>query len=262
MERDASSKFTGERPGWGKDFEYDEARHITAYLQARAFAQGKKVLDAGCGEGFGTQSLAAVARDVMGIDYSGDAIAYCSSHWKLPNLRFSVLDLTHPGTFKETFEVVLNFQVLEHIADEIPFLEGLRSRLAPGGLLMLTTPNRLKSFSENPYHLREYTADELAALLRRVFSDVRVVGIFGNQKVTEFDRRREAAVKRILRLDPFGLRNKLPRRLVEAAFARLALLVRRQAKAGADGTRIRPEDFAMREGRLDDALDLVALCRA
>lgn len=252
--------FTGERPGWGKDFDYDEARHLAAYRYAAQFAAGKRVVDAGCGEGFGTQTLANVAAAVVGVDYSAEAIATCCAQWHKPNLSFRQADLTTPGAVGETFDVVINFQVLEHMRDELPFLNGLKGLLAAGGKLILTTPNRLKSFSENPYHVREYTARELRQLLQRVFKEVTVVGMHGNPKVTEFDRKRERAVKRILRLDPFGLRKLLPSRLVNFAFAKLAVLVRRQARSSAAQRSIVPEDFYVSGDSIDEALDLVALC--
>jgi SAM-dependent methyltransferase len=256
-----ATKFTGERPGRGENFDYDEARHLAAYRYALTLAAGKRVLDAGCGEGFGTQLLADVAAAVVGVDYSAGAIACCRRTWLKPNLSFLQLDLTHPGGYADTFDLVINFQVLEHIRDEIPFLEGLKARLAPDGQLLLTTPNRLKSFSENPYHVREYTAPELEPLLRRVFGTVVLLGMHGNDKVTRFDAARERSVKRILRLDPLGLRKLLPPRLVNFAFAKLAVLVRRQARATSSAERIRPEDFSVGGERLDDALDLVAICR-
>ncbi len=253
--------FTGERPGWGEGFEYDEARHLAAYRYAESLAAGRRVLDAGCGEGFGTQSLAAVADSVVGVDYSPVAVGVCREKWQADNLRFDRLDLVRPGNFDETFDLVCNFQVLEHIDDELPFLEGLRRRLGPDGVLLLTTPNRLKSFSENPYHVREYTAEELDRLLRQVFPDVTVRGMFGNDKVTAFDAARERSVKRILRLDPLGIRNMLPASVVNFAFARLAQLVRRQAGAGTDAASLSPADFEVRDDGLHDALDLVAACR-
>jgi SAM-dependent methyltransferase len=256
----SSASFTGERPGWGKDFDYDEARHLAAYVYAAELARGKRVLDAGCGEGFGTQTLASAAREVVGVDYDADAVAFNRSHWNAPNLRFERVDLTAPGDFQETFDLVLNFQVVEHIEDPRPFLAGLRARIAAGGRLMLTTPNRLKSFSENPYHVREYSAAELSDLLTSVFSSVEMLGMHGNAKVTEFDRGREAAVRRILRLDPLGLRNLLPDALVKFAFARLAVLVRRQARGESAGPALVPEDFHVGADGIDDALDLVALC--
>jgi 2-polyprenyl-3-methyl-5-hydroxy-6-metoxy-1,4-benzoquinol methylase len=261
MSERPATTFTGERPGWDRDFDYDEARHLTAYLHARPHAAGKSVLDVGCGEGFGTQTLADVAREVVGVDYSADAIAYCRSRWRKPNLRFEVVDFTRPGPFGGTFDVVLCFQVLEHIADEVAFLEALRARLAPHGTLVLTTPNRLKSFSENPYHLREYAPAELRALLGRVFAHVELAAIAGNEKVVAFDARREQAVRRILRLDPLNLRGLLPAAVVRFAFARLARVVRRSARSDSTDVRIAPEDFALRRGAVEEALDLVALCR-
>ena len=254
------ANFTGERPGWGKDFEYDESRHLAAYVYARGLASGLDVLDAGCGEGFGTRHLAEVARSVTGVDYSPDAVEACQRTWQATNLRFRQVDLTMPRDFSERFDLVLNFQVLEHIEDPVPFLQGLRDRLRPEGTLMLTTPNRLRSFSENPYHVREYTAPELEGVLGEIFGRVDIQGMHGNEKVELFDVGREKAVKRILRLDPFGLRNLLPSSLINFAFARLALVVRRSAKKSGAADLIVPEDFFVRSEDTDAALDLVALC--
>ncbi|MBC8293716.1 MAG: class I SAM-dependent methyltransferase [Proteobacteria bacterium] len=262
----SSDKFTGERPGWGKDFDYDEARHLAAYRHAAVLAEGKHVLDAGCGEGFGTRTLVDAAASVVGLDYSEQAIEQCRRAWGRPGLEFHRVDLTEPGSFTDTFDLVINFQVVEHIEDPRPFIEGLRARIAAGGCLLLTTPNRLTSFSENPYHVREYTADELTELLSGVFSSVEMSGTFGNQKVTDFDAGREKAVKRIMALDPLGLRKLLPSSLINFAFARLSVLVRRQARgnidgavAGGDGITI--DDFSIGSHDMDKALDLVALCR-
>lgn len=258
-----ASKFTGERPGWGEGFDYDYARHIAAYRHAATLAAGRRLLDAGSGEGFGTQTLCTVAAEVVGVDYSEGAIAESRRLWcdaAHPNLRFERVDLTHPGQFQDTFDVVLNFQVLEHIQDPGPFLRGLRERVGPGGVLMLTTPNRLRTISENPFHVREYTAPELEAALKPLFREVLIAGVHGNDKVEKFDAGRERAVKRILALDPLGIRNMLPRSIVDFAFAKFARIVRRQAR-GNNTTDIVPEDFRVSADNVDRALDLVALCR-
>jgi len=149
--------------------------------------------------------------------------------------------------------------VLEHIVEPLAYLENLRAQLRPRGTLLLTTPNRLTSFSENPFHVHEYTAPELAELLRQVFTSVGIMGLHGSEKVAAFDRRREQAVRRILRLDPLGIRKLLPRSTVEFAFAHLAVLVRHQAR-GATAERIVPEDFSVR-GDTEHALDLLAICQ-
>ena len=100
----------------------------------------------------------------------------------------------------------------------------------------------------------------LGEMLERVFTKATILGMHGNDKVTRFDRGREQAIRRILRLDPLGIRNLLPRRLVELAFARLAVLVRRQARSTAGAAKIVPEDFFVSAHNVEDALDLVALC--
>lgn len=256
--------FTGERPGWDRDFDYDYARHVAAYRYAGTLVAGRRVLDAGCGEGFGTSTLAATAASVTGIDYSAQAVAECRRLWSAgrPNLRFERVDLTRPAGFDERFEVVLNFQVLEHIREPGPFLQALRDRLEPGGLLVLTTPNRLRSASENPYHVREYTGDELLAELSAVFPRVTLKGVHGNAKVERFEEGRARAVGRILALDPLGLRHRLPRAVVEFAFARLARVVRRIVRGGraAEDAGFVPDDFQVRDST-DGALDLLAECR-
>jgi SAM-dependent methyltransferase len=254
-----AEKFTGERPGWGEGFDYDYARHVAAYRFAATLAPGKRVLDAGCGEGFGTSTLADVAASVLGVDYSPVAISECRRLWNKPNLRFEQVNLTEPGTFTETFDLVINFQVLEHIADPLPFLRGLAQRLAPGGTLLLTTPNRLRTISENPYHVHEYTAPELKELLSKVFESVEITGMHGNAKVEEFEAGRARAVARILRLDPLGIRNMLPEKVIHFAFAKLAWIVRRQARP-AGNTDMAPEDFFVSAQPIDRALDLVAIC--
>jgi 2-polyprenyl-3-methyl-5-hydroxy-6-metoxy-1,4-benzoquinol methylase len=260
LETAGLSRYTGERPIRSDDFHYDEARHLAPYRYAAKLAQGLRVLDGGCGEGFGTQTLAALAAQVVGLDYSAEVVEACRKAWTHPNLSFQHTDLSRPEEGSERFDLVLSFQVIEHMRDEIPFLEGLKKRIRPGGRLLLTTPNRLKSFSENPYHVREYTAPELRALLGRVFRKVTLSGIHGNQKVLEFDRARARSARRILKLDPLGIRKKLPRWLVTFAFAKLSIFVRRRAAASAGGARIEPEDFYVSPERLDDALDLLALC--
>lgn len=253
-------KLYAERPGSGKDFDYDEARHLVAYRYAGALVGGKRVLDAGCGEGWATRTLAASAKAVVGADYHAESIATATRQWQDPKLKFRVVDLavTEPD---DAFDVVLSFQVIEHIPDDLDFVAKLAKWLRPGGTLMMTTPNKPQVFSENPCHLREYSATDLEGLLRTAFPEVNLLGTFGNEKVLEFDRNRRRAVERILRLDPLGLRRLLPKRFVHFAFARLAQLVRRIAHRSVGAAPIVIEDFTIRDGDLELATDLVALCK-
>jgi SAM-dependent methyltransferase len=253
--------FTGERlPGDDPHFRADLARHLAAYHLAAPYCGGLRVLDAGCGEGYGAALLAAVAARVVGVDRSAPALAHARVRHGRPGLVFVCADLERLGALRCGFDVVCNFQVIEHLEKPERLLEALRERLVPGGRLILTTPNRLMSFSENPYHVREYTADELAALLAPWFTRVEVRGVGGNAKVDAYEAARRRRVERLLRLDPLGIRRLLPAPVVRFAFGRLARLVRLQlARDPVPASEIVPEDYR-EQPTAAGALDLLALC--
>jgi SAM-dependent methyltransferase len=254
-------RFTGERlPEGDPHFQADMARHLAAYLVARPYCAGRRVLDAGCGEGYGSALVAEVAADVLGVDRSLAALARARANHAGPRVRFACVDLERLDAVRSRFDVVLNFQVLEHLHDPRPLLAQFAARLEPGGTLVLTTPNRPMSVSENPYHVHEYTADELRPVLAPYFAQVDVRGVAGNEKVAAYEEARRRQVARILRLDPLGLRNRLPASVVRFAFALFAKLVRR--RVARDGTQagIGPEDYR-EQASAEGALDLLAICR-
>jgi len=255
--------FTGERlvaddPLFAADF----ARHLVAYQFAQECVRDKTVLDAGCGDGYGTDLLARTATRALGVDRAADTIALAAQRYRRPNLAYRACALQRLTDLGEQFDVVCNFQVIEHLTDPRAFLEQVRQVLRPGGCLIVTTPNRVNSFVENPYHVHEYLADELAAVLRGTFAAVDMRGVCGNERVMAFERARGQHANSILRLDPLGLRRLLPRRLIEWAYPRLAKLVRRNiAQADASTATISPADFEIRADA-GNSLDLLALCRA
>lgn len=257
----ARRRLSAERPGRGPEFAYDWARHRIAYLHAQKLACGLDVLDAGCGEGFNTEILAETAHHVLGVDYAAEPVAAARASYGRSNLEFRQLDVHDLPRLDIRVDLVTNFQVIEHLSDPVRFLTAVRAALRPEGRLLLTTPNRLTTLSENPVHLREYTAEELRALLSPIFSRVEIGSVVGNARVHAFDAERQRQVQRILRLDPYGLRHYLPRPLLHFAFAQFGAFVRRRAGAVATDARdIRLEDFSVVPESVPDALDLVALC--
>jgi SAM-dependent methyltransferase len=256
--RDA--KFTGERlPGDGDPlFAADIERHLAAYRWAARRAAGRSVLDAGCGEGYGARLLADGAASVVGIDRPA-AVATARRRHARPNLTFEEVDLGELATLGRRFEMVVSFQVIEHVEDPVGYLRALATAVAPGGTLAVTTPNRLMSVGENPYHLREWTAPELLDLARPVLPSVRLLGVHGSERVVARERARGEQIARILRLDPLGLRRLLPSAVVQAAFARLATLVRRRVAGSGGPVPVDERDFRVDEADLERALDLLLL---
>jgi len=254
--------YTGERlAAEDPRFAPDMARHLAAYHLVAPLVEGREVLEAGCGEGYGAGLLAASAARVVAVDYDTAALDLARRRHSAPNLEFRAVDLldlarSSPGSF----DAVTNFQVLEHLDDPAPFLRAAAACLRPGGRLILTTPNREASVSENPFHVREYTAPELAELLRPHFETVLVRGIVGTERVYAFERARGEQARRILRLDPLGVRHLLPQGLVRWAFARLALLVRsRVARGDGDLVRLETGDFSIATTEPPQWLDLLAV---
>ncbi len=254
--------FTGERLVTDEAlFSADLARHLVAYQFAQELVRGKKVLDAGCGDGYGTELLARTAATALGVDRSEETIDVAKRRYQRPNLTYKACNLDHLSSLGEKFDAVCHFQVIEHLPDPRPFLLQVRQVLTPGGMLVLTTPNRIFSYVENPYHVHEYLADELRNLLEEIFVHVEMRGVRGSERVMQFERARGEQANRILRLDPLGLRRFLPRAVIEWAYAKLARLVRRRiASGGKSMLQISPEDFQISDFA-EESLDLLAICR-
>lgn len=151
--------------------------HLARYAFAARFVPGNRVLDCGCGTGYGSAELARLAPSVVGVDISSDAVAYAREHFPLPHLRFeqaSCSALPHPPA---SFELVVGFEVIEHLADWRDFLAEVRRVLAPGGRFVVSTPNRLyytesRGGVTNPFHVHEFDYEEFRTELAAVFPHV------------------------------------------------------------------------------------------
>jgi len=252
----SARRFTGERLHEGSAlFAVDLARHHAAYELGLQLGTGKSVLDLGCGSGYGSAYLSRGAARVVGIDrVSPDSAQRGAAHFVLADLNALPLRDQH-------FDVVVSFQVIEHLADPMPYLKAIARLVRPEGVAVLTTPNRLTSDGVNPYHVHEYTSLELADLLSRHFDDVAMQGVGMSPPIRAYMEARSARIAKIVRLDPLRLRERLPRRLVEQLFAAFALLVRQRTQQGEGTPDATWRDFPIGEPDPRD-IDLVALCRA
>lgn len=169
------AEFTGERliPG---EVDIDLLNeHMARYHFAVRLARGKRVLDAGCGAGYGSAELADVAESVFAIDIAPEAIEYARAHYPLPNLAFEQASCTGLPYADGAFDLVVAFEVIEHLENWRDFLREVRRVLAPAGQLIVSTPNRLYytesrgTEGANPFHVHEFDFDEFTRELRQLF---------------------------------------------------------------------------------------------
>lgn len=252
----SDTTFTGERLHAGEElFSVDLARHRAAYGFARESAQGVRVLDLGCGSGYGAAWLADVSRLVVGVDRISPDSA--SRH---RNVRYVRADLGALPLARESFDLIVSFQVIEHLHDPGDYLDAIARMLKSAGTALITTPNLLTSDRVNPFHVHEYLAEELALRLRANFRDVAMWGVTAPPPVARYLEARLRRIRRIMKLDPLGLRDRLPRAWIEWLFGRLAIVVRRGIQRSDGLPEVGWEDFPIRP--LDpDCIDLLAICR-
>lgn len=175
--------------------------HLATYRFAEEFARNKRVLDYGCGSGYGSARMSQVAHSVVGVDVAPDAIAYATGKFSSPNLSFQVIDPAQPLPFGDAcFDTVLSFQVFEHVADTQAYLSEIKRVLAPGGVLLLATPDRSTRLLPgqrpwNRWHLHEYAGNELDQVLKRHFPRVEMLGMGGKPEVLKIEIDRCSKIK-------------------------------------------------------------------
>lgn len=150
------------------------AEHLARYRWARQFVDGRRVLDAGSGTGFGTVMLAAAgAEHVVGIDNDQAAVEQANAD-RPDNVEFAVCDVAAMPFDDASFDIVTCMEVIEHVENPERVLEELHRVLKPNGLLLLSTPNKEVVVPGNPFHLHEFTPDELIETISRRFPNVAV----------------------------------------------------------------------------------------
>jgi ubiquinone/menaquinone biosynthesis C-methylase UbiE len=161
--------FTGERfvPGTRGEIWIE---HWHRYHFASRWVEGKRVLDVACGEGYGSALLSRRAASVVGIDISPQAIDHAKSAYaSLRNVEFTCASCTSLPLESASFDVAVSFETLEHIAEQAQFLGELARVLKPGGVLVLSCPNKLEYTDKrsfvNEFHVKELYREELAALV-------------------------------------------------------------------------------------------------
>ncbi|MDZ7912363.1 MAG: methyltransferase domain-containing protein [Rhodococcus sp. (in: high G+C Gram-positive bacteria)] len=242
---DAPLPLTGERtvPGIPEE-NYWFRRHEVVYRALLERCTDRRVLEAGSGEGYGANMIADVATKVTGLDYDISAVEHVRARY--PRVEMLHGNLAELPLVDDSVDVVVNFQVIEHLWDQGQFLRECFRVLAPGGELLISTPNRI-TFSPgrdtplNPFHTRELNAAEMTELLEDAGFRVQLMtGVHHGSRLKELDAKHggsfiNAQIDRALAGEPW------PEDLTR------------------DVEGITVDDFSISEPDIDDSLDLVAI---
>ncbi|OGL45655.1 MAG: hypothetical protein A2W05_01840 [Candidatus Schekmanbacteria bacterium RBG_16_38_10] len=173
-------EFTGERfiPGEGGAQIYYE--HLNRYLLAQKLIRGKRVLDFGCGEGYGSNILSMKASSVIGLDISRETVENARVKYAKGNLNFIIGDCRSIPFKDNYFDVVISFEVIEHLEEQATMIEEANRILSHDGILIISSPNK-KVFTEeggalNKFHVKELYREEFVDLLEKYFSEVFLFG--------------------------------------------------------------------------------------
>lgn len=161
------------------------AEHLKPYEFLSDQCGGKKILEVGCGDGYGSAYLAKTAKEVIGIDYEEDIIQRAQNKYRAPNLSFLYRDATELQFEDNAFDIACSFQAIEHIPQDklLRYLSEIKRVLKVNGEFYLSTLNlehTMKSsltYQKNPAHCKEFTLSELKELLASVFPRVEIYGL-------------------------------------------------------------------------------------
>lgn len=203
-------KLTGERPMQGQTPDSLLALHAAGYREVRERIGGGRFLDVGCGLGDETVGFAGGDRELVGVDYEPTAAASAVRVHGSAGLRAICADGSMLGLRSDAFEHVCSSHLIEHFHEPEHHVREVARVLSPDGRAFFITPNEPADF-ENPYHVHLFGPDELRDMLGRHFASVELHGLDGTAVVKDDFERRRALAEKLLRLDPLGIRHKLPR---------------------------------------------------
>lgn len=215
-------------------------RSLLAY-HAAAQRIGGDVLEIGTGAGYGIEVVAPHARSFITVDKFAPA-AELTRH---PHVEFHQAVVPPLAFAANSFDFVISFQVIEHVKQDIELVREVKRVLKPGGKFIVTTPNAPMSLTRNPWHVREYTAEQLRRLLAARFSEIETLGVFGNEKVMDYYAENRRGVERITRFDILDLQHRLPRWMLQIPYDILNRMNRRKLLRENTGltTSIRMDDY-------------------
>lgn len=203
-------------------------RLLFAYVKSLDYVQGD-LIEIGCGEGRGLELLLPKCKTYTAIDKNELVINTLKK--KHQNLTLICGNVPPFAQFEsDSYDTLVSFQVIEHLEDDELFIEEIYRVLRPGGTAIITTPNIKMSLTRNPWHVREYTKEELLRLAGKKFKKTELFGIYGDSNVNEYYERNKESVRKIMRFDIFNLQYLLPRSVLQAPYEILNRINRNKLK--------------------------------
>jgi SAM-dependent methyltransferase len=218
------SRLTGERPMAGATPDSLLAFHDAGYREMAERIGAGTVLDVGCGVGEQTARLAGTGRLVIGVDYDPQTAIDARHTWEPRGLRFAAMDGARIAARSRSIDWVCSSHIIEHFVAPEQHVAELARVASDDGAALVITPNRPADF-ENPFHVSLFEAAELGSLLSLFFDDVTVHGLEGSPELHADFAQRRASGEKLLRLDPFDLRHKVPRRWYVWSYERVLPIV-------------------------------------
>lgn len=154
---------------------YDE--HLVRYQLAQSLARGKRILDVACGSGYGAKMLAeAGAINVKAVDINKETIASAQQNYNHKNLEFICDSAESLATIPNgSIDLIVSFETIEHLTNYQEYLKNLKRVLTPGGLALISTPNKEIFKQKNPFHIKEFMRNEFETILKQYFNQVRIL---------------------------------------------------------------------------------------
>lgn len=238
-------------------------RHLAAYRYAASYVNRKKsVLDLGCSDGYGSFLIAKKSKETIALDVDENTIESARKKYNMANLKF-VLGSALSLKWNNKFDIVVSFQVIEHLSDVELYLREIKKVLKKGGTFIVSTPNRLLRLKNgekpwNKFHVHEFEKEELKQILDKYFPKVEMLGLHAFEDIYQAEKKRLYLRRLIAKFDLFDFYGKIPREFTDLVVRTIKRLTSKKNNM----KRISNEnDFWVSKDNIDLSLDLLDVCK-
>ncbi|HEX6977515.1 MAG TPA: class I SAM-dependent methyltransferase [Patescibacteria group bacterium] len=228
----------------------------------RFIKNGMRVIDLGCGTGYGSAVLSELGCEVTGIDIDKEAVDYATKHYgkKTKFIKGNIKDLRLKNS---EFDIACSFEVIEHIDNPKAFLKEVKRIIKKGSYFILSTPNASvvspHGGVSSPYHTKEFNYRELSSLLKKEFKSVKILGQTKSVKAKKAwgDFLKSQGTRQgFVEKDKFGIRKMVPKSVKEKIWKYLGNFYGRESQE-----KLETKDFPIKRTNVQKSYYFIAICR-